>query len=171
MRWLALAIGLPLVACVQVGTDTGSGSGTTGTSSGGTGSSSGSSSSGGDTTGKNCTTDPATQITLCEQVSKCSTVDVDPGAFPNCGFRLHAASAYDIECWCGDYLCPVGSPTSCTEAGQLLDQQASSLQVCQQVDNGACLLPAVDAAGSSTCDKSCESQCAGDPGCIQLCGC
>jgi hypothetical protein len=144
MRWLALAVGLPLAACLQVGTDTGDGTGTGVTSSSSGGVTSSSSSSSGAGTGTDCTTDPATQITLCEKIANCPSVDVDQGAFPNCGFRLHAASTYDIECWCGDYLCPVGAPTSCTTAGQLLDQQSTSLIVCEQADNGACLLPGVD---------------------------
>lgn len=175
MRWLALAMGLPVAACLQVGTDTGDGTGTGLTSSSSSGGTSSSSSGGGASTGKNCTTDPGTQITLCEEITNCPSVDVDPGAFPNCGFRLHAASTYDVECWCGDYLCPIGAPTSCTTAGQLLDQQGSSLIVCQQASSGSCLLPGTDggsgSSSSSSCDKACEAQCGGDPGCIQLCGC
>jgi hypothetical protein len=143
MRWLALAIGLPLAACLQVGTDTGDGTGTTGVASGSSGGSS-SSGAGGATTGAGCTTDPQSQITLCEQISNCPGVDVDQGAFPNCGFRLHASSTYDVECWCGDYLCPVGVPVSCTTASQLLAQQNSSFVVCEQASEGSCLLPGSD---------------------------
>lgn len=144
MRWLPLAIGLPLAACLQVGTDTGDGTGTGAVASGSGGGGASSGGTGGATTGSGCTTDPESQITLCEQIANCPGVDVDPGAYPNCGFRLHAASTYDIECWCGDYLCPVGVPVSCTTAGQLLDQQSSSLIVCEQASNGACLLPGSD---------------------------
>jgi hypothetical protein len=143
MRWLAIAVGLSVAACMQVGTDTGDGTGPGITSSSSGGGTSSSSSSGAGS-GTNCTTDPATQITLCEKIPNCPSVDVDQGAFPNCGFRLHAASTYDLECWCGDYLCPVGAPTSCTTAGQLLDQQSTSLIVCEQADNGTCPLPGLD---------------------------
>lgn len=176
MRWLSLALALPLAACLQLGTETGDGTGagvTTPSGSGGGGSSSGGSSGAG--VGTNCSTDPATQITLCERIPNCPGVDVDPGVFPSCGFQLHAASTFDIECWCGDALCPVGAATSCTTAGQMLDQQTSSLVVCEEASLGSCVYPGVDAgSGSSSttaCDKSCESQCAGEPGCIQLCGC
>ena len=74
-------------------------------------------------------------------------------------------------------LCPIGTPVSCTTAVQLLEQQQSSVVVCQQVDEGSCLPIDLDAGtgsssgAGSTCDKTCESECAGEPGCIQLCGC
>jgi hypothetical protein len=114
-------------------------------------------------------------ITLCEEIANCPGLDVDQGAFPNCGFRMSVASTYDLECWCGSELCPVGVPINCATAAQLLDQQQSSIVVCQQAGQGSCLTPGADAGSgsgsSSTCDKSCESQCAGEPSCIQLCGC
>jgi hypothetical protein len=149
-------------------------SSSSGSSSGGA--SSGSSSGGsGATMGTNCTTDPQSGISLCEQIANCPGVDVDPGAFPGCGFRMNASSVYDLECGCGDSLCPIGTPVSCATALQLLDQEGSSIIVCQQLDNGTCLSLIGDggasSSSSSSCDKACESQCAGDPNCIQLCGC
>jgi len=175
MRWYLLAMALVLTGCLALSTGSGTDTGTTaGSSSGGTPSSS-SSSGGGAISGTNCTTDPQSGITLCEQIANCPGVDVDPGAFPGCGFRLKASSTYDLECGCGDSLCPIGTPINCATALQLLDQEGSSLNVCQQLDNGTCLSLIGDggasSSSSSTCDKACESQCAGDPNCIQLCGC
>jgi hypothetical protein len=111
-------------------------------------------------------------VTLCEGVTACPGVYVTQGAFPNCGFRLHGASALDLECLCnGEYLCPMGAPTSCAAAQQVLYQQVSSLIVCEAVDEGSCPDIIVDASSSSSCDRACESQCQSDPGCVSLCGC
>ncbi|MGH7293894.1 MAG: hypothetical protein ACRELB_03120 [Polyangiaceae bacterium] len=183
---MAALLLLPATACLQLstgdpdgGTSGGSGSSSGGSDAGGacaSASCSGSSGSsgGGATSGTGCTTDPQSGITLCEQIANCPGVDVDQGAYPGCGFRMQSGSIYDLECACGDVLCPIGTPVSCATALQLLDQEQTSIVVCQQVDQGSCL-PILPAAGSgsggSTCDKDCESQCAGEPGCIQLCGC
>jgi hypothetical protein len=171
MRWTVLVFVLPLTACLQLSTGDGTGSSGGGDTSGSSGSTT-SSSKGGATSGTNCTTDPQSGITLCEQIANCPGVDVDQGAFPGCGFRLHASSVYDLECACSGMLCPIGAATSCSSAEQLLGQ-SSSLVVCEQVDNGTCLPMEGDggASTSSACDKNCESQCAGDPNCIQMCGC
>jgi hypothetical protein len=166
---------LPLVACLQqVSTGTGA---TDPTASGATGTTSSST----DTTtpaGAECGTDSQTQITLCEQTSLCPGVTVDPGALPSCGFRIHAGSVIDLECLCdGDQLCPIGVPDTCAEATQLLTSQ-TSLVVCEQASDGRCVQVGSDAgsppnpsAAASNCDKQCESECAGEPDCIQLCGC
>jgi hypothetical protein len=177
MRWLPLVSALPLTACLQLSTGdgTGSGSGLATSSTGGTSSSAASSGGVTATSGTGCTTDPQSGITLCEQISNCPGVDVEPGAFPGCGFRLHGTSLYDLECDCSDLLCPMGAPSSCTTAQQLLDQQGSSLAVCEQVSEGTCLSLVGDGGASSStstsCDKVCESECAGEPDCLQLCGC
>jgi hypothetical protein len=180
MRWhlLATALLAPLLpGCLSLlptETDDGGTSSTSSSSSSSGGTSTGSSSGGvGATSGTNCTT--ADGITLCEQIANCPGVDVDQGAFPGCGFRLNASSAYDLECGCGDSLCPIGTPVSCATALQLLNQETSSLNVCQQVDQGTCLSLIGDggtsSSASSTCDKACEAMCGGNPDCIQLCGC
>ena len=176
MRWLLFAAALPLTGCLQLSTGDGTDAGSTAATTSSSGAAStASSSSATATSGTGCVTDTQSGITLCEQISNCPGVDVDPGAFPGCGFRLHGTSLYDLECGCGDSLCPVGVPSSCATAQQLLDQEGSSLVVCEQVDNGTCLPLAGDAgassATSSSCDKECESACAGDPDCFQLCGC
>lgn len=176
MRWLLVASALPLTACLQLSTGDGTDAGTAPVYSSSSGAApTGSSSGGTATSGTGCVTDPQSGITLCELISNCPGVDVDPGAFPGCGFRLYGTSLYDLECGCGDSLCPIGVPTSCTTAQQLLDQEGSSLIVCEQVSNGTCLPLAGDAGPSSTtsssCDTACQSECAGDPDCSQLCGC
>jgi hypothetical protein len=171
-----LSVALLANGCLQLETGadggTGTGSGSSSSSDAGTSASASGGVGRGATNGTNCTTDPASQITLCEQIANCPGVDVDPSAFPGCGFRLNAASLFDLECGCGDSLCPIGAPTSCADAQQLLDQEQSSLLVCQQVSEGTCMPLNIDAgAAASPCDKDCESQCAGDPNCIQMCGC
>jgi hypothetical protein len=178
MRWLlhvmAMVTPLALTSCIQLSTGTDAGV-TYGSTSGATSGAAASGAGAGATTGVGCTTDPQSGITLCEQISNCPGVDVDPGAFPGCGFRLRGGSLYDLECGCGDSLCPIGVPSSCTTALELLDQQQSSIVVCEQVSQGTCLPLAGDggAAGTGTgsCDRQCESECGEDPNCIQLCGC
>jgi hypothetical protein len=171
MRRAPLALVLvPLLACLQqVSTGTGTTDPTAGT--GATPSSSGP--GGAVPTGSACTDDPQTGVTLCEETSLCPGVAFDPGALPNCGFQLHAGSVIDLECLCGTALCPIGVPQTCAQAAELLASQ-SSVVVCQQASNGNCIelaAPVADAGASSSCDKQCETECAGEPGCIQLCGC
>jgi hypothetical protein len=174
MRVIAFASALVLLACsdAQLGTDTGS-SGGGGTSTGSTSSGAAGTTSSGGGGGAACATDMQTGVTLCEELNGCPGVDVDQGSFPGCGFRLHGAGPIDLECLCnGTILCPIGAPSSCSAAAQLLAQQGSSLTVCQQVDQGGCLDLGADAGTApSSCDRACESQCQSDPGCISLCGC
>jgi len=125
--------------------------------------------------GTQCLADATGQIVLCGGISACPGLLVDPGIFPDCGFRLRAGSALDLECACGDALCPIGAPTTCDDARRLLAAQ-SALLVCQQVAEERCLPLGSNQAGSSsgsggTCDPACEAECAGAPACIQLCGC
>ncbi|MFO0667309.1 MAG: hypothetical protein U0174_25385 [Polyangiaceae bacterium] len=87
-----------------------------------------------------CGADRATGVTLCSAVSSCPNLVVDGDALPSCGFRVKGTS-YDIQCVCGDWLCPVGTPTTCTEAAQLMNG-ATSLQVCLQVNENRCV-PAI----------------------------
>jgi len=123
------------LGCMQIGTDTGGGT------SGGAGAATAATAAGGGDggpSGKNCVQDSQGQLVLCEQIDTCPGVTVDQGAFPNCGFRLHASSALDLECVCDAVLCPIGVPTNCSAAQGLLDQQ-SSVTVCEQQDEGRCL--------------------------------
>jgi len=123
--------------------------------------------------GSNCTEQPG-GIILCEQIAACPGVDVDPGALPDCGFRLEGAASIDLECECSGLLCPIGVPESCENAAQLLQGQ-SSLVVCEQASVGLCLGTGAsdggNAGAASGCDTECESECAGAPGCILACGC
>jgi hypothetical protein len=160
-----------LAGCLQIGTGNGTGSGSA-ADSGPLSLRSGVPDAG--PTGSNCFALPGTQAVICEQVDTCPGVFVDPGAFPDCGFRVRAGTGgggLDLECLCGTALCPIGVPTSCSEAKRLLEGQ-TVLGVCTQQDEGRCveLLPA-DAGQSSACDRSCADSCAGAPSCIQLCGC
>ena len=165
LAWLLTSV----VSCMQVGTDTGNGGGG-GTSASGSAASP-SSAPAALPTGANCGLDPTGTVNLCEQISTCPGVDVDQGAFPNCGFRLGAAASLDIECVCGGVLCPIGVPQTCADATELLAGQ-TSLLVCEQASEGRCIsLTAPDAGAASTCDTTCASYCSGAPDCLVLCGC
>jgi hypothetical protein len=170
---ISALVAVPLIACLQqVSTGTGT---TDPTASDGTTTSSSSATT--TPAGAGCSTDPQSGITLCEQTSLCPSLSVDQGALPGCGFRIHAGTVIDLECLCGDELCPVGVPDTCAQATQLLSSQTSALVVCEEASDGRCELVGASDAGSaqspsvSTCDKQCESECAGEPSCIQLCGC
>lgn len=181
---LGFLAALPLVACLQLPTT--SDAGTSGSGSG-SGSSSGATSDAGAVEGGTlgeCGTDPATGVVLCLQTSACPNMTLDTSAFPECGFHQGGASAFDLECLCnGDALCPIGVPTSCDSAAQLLMQQGSALQVCQQVSTGGCVSLTVDAGSSSssgsssgsgeptTACQTCVAGCGGTPACYQSCGC
>jgi hypothetical protein len=173
MLSLAVGVSLPLVACLQ---QVSTGTGTTDPSSGAATSPTAAATTGATPQGSGCATDPATGVTLCQAISVCPGLLVDQGPFPGCGFRIHNGAVIDLECLCGDSLCPIGVPDSCSEATQLLSSQ-NEPGVCDQVAEGRCTqVGASDAAAaptstSSTCDTTCRNECAGEPGCIQLCGC
>ena len=155
---------LSLSSCVQIGSATDSGAADDASSAGsaGTGSTK--------VSGTNCGVDPSSGIALCLGISSCPTVRVDPEQFPDCGYRISGASI-DLECLCGDALCPIGAAASCLDAKALLSEQ-SALGVCASVANGRCEVVKQSANNpQSTCEKDCRTQCAGVPGCIQLCGC
>jgi hypothetical protein len=123
-------------------------------------------------TGTGCALDSLSGVTLCETISLCPSLTVDPDALPGCGFRIPSTSI-ELVCVCDDYLCPVGTSLTCTEAKQLLAGQ-SSLTVCTQLSEGRCASrapTASPAAVSSSCDRSCADSCVGAPACLGLCGC
>ena len=121
-------------------------------------------------TGSGCTSDLGGGTILCTSISLCAGLAVDHDAFPDCGFRING-TALDLECDCDGQLCPLGEPTTCAAAEQILSDQ-SEIVACEAVNNGSCAtLGAADAGTSSSCDVECESQCGGAPTCIQLCGC
>ncbi len=168
MRWLIVVLVLgSLSGCLQLGKaldsdDAGASAGTSGT--GGDGS------AGGTATGTNCGVDPSSGISLCLGISACPTVRVDPDQFPDCGYRI-SGSIIDLECLCGDALCPMGSAASCLDAKALLADQ-SAQGVCAAVADGKCTtVKQTSVSSSSMCDKDCRAECSGDPNCITLCGC
>lgn len=135
-------------------------------------------------TGTGCGTDPTTGVTLCTGTTECPGVVFDSTVFPGCGFYI-SGEALDLECLCASYLCPVGLATTCAAAASLL-QSTNEGTVCASVStNGCSQVPTTGGAGGSGgtagtgpadgggsgCDHVCESMCAGEPDCIQLCGC
>jgi hypothetical protein len=185
MRALLAVCLMPMLGCLALSTsqpDAGAAS----SADGGTGG------EGGGSGGTGCGTDPATGLMLCLGTNACPGLSVDQGSFPGCGFRQGGTSELDLECACaGGQLCPIGVPTSCDAAAQLLMQQQSSLQVCQQASTGGCL-SFQDAGGSSSGSttgsstgsssssggptlsaacQACVSSCGGTPACFQSCGC
>jgi hypothetical protein len=115
-------------------------------------------------------------VTLCLGLISCPKVIVDQDKFPNCGFRIRGEIA-DLQCDCqGEELCPIGTPTSCSQAAQMLEAQ-SALTVCSQGLEGRCS-PLVQGAsstsssgGSNGCDKACAADCGNDFNCRKTCGC
>jgi hypothetical protein len=160
----SIVASLPLVACMQITTDTGSGTTGAGTSSGG--------GDDGGSGGTNCALDPASQVVLCEETAACPGVSVDPTALPGCGFRVGPSGGIDPECLCSGSLCPIGVPTTCAQAAQLLAGQ-NLLQVCQQVSEGRCVQVVAPDAGAvgPGCDRTCQAECGAAADCVQICGC
>jgi hypothetical protein len=135
----------------------------------GAGSSGAGSSGGAPTTGTNCGVDPSSGIALCLGISSCPSVRVDPDQFPDCGYRI-AGNSIDLQCLCGDSLCPMGSAASCLDAKALLFEQ-SAQQVCARVADGRCQPVKQTSQTSNSSCKECRAQCSGVPGCLTLCGC
>lgn len=170
MRVPGLVLIVPLVGCLQLGPGSGLGSGAA-SGDGGSKSAALANSTDAGPSGTNCFEDPASQVILCERIDLCPGVRVDPGAFPNCGFRMRVGARLDLECLCGTALCPVGVPTRCDQVKPLLDVQ-SALIVCGQRAEGRCVdVATTDGGVVGTCDKACAAECVGSPACIQLCGC
>jgi hypothetical protein len=134
-------------------------------------------------TGAGCDVAISGGAALCTAISLCPSIAVDPATFSGCGFRIRG-DVLDLECECSGFLCPIGAPTTCAEVGTLLSQQNSDA-VCSQMTAGTCIQE-VSAAVTTTsdaattmnpmgtspgCDTTCESECVGDPNCIQACGC
>jgi hypothetical protein len=176
---LLLALGLPFGGCVLPTTSSGSDAGA------GAKIDTGAPTTTGAVSGTGCGTDPTSGVTLCTGTTECPSVTFDPSVFPECGFYI-SGDALDLECICAGYLCPMGAATTCAAAASLL-QTTNEGTVCSAVSNNGCSqLPMSGAGGSggggggggaeagtpaSGCDPSCSSMCAGEPDCIQLCGC
>jgi hypothetical protein len=130
--------------------------------------------------GTNCGSDPTTGATLCLGLNLCPNIAVNTSVYPACGFQV-SGTAIDIECLCGQYLCPLGATTTCAAAATVL-AQSNEASVCASQSNGSCTYLAAtssststststSASSTSTCDTTCSSQCVGDPTCIEYCGC
>ena len=168
MRACCYLMFISLSSCLQIGNATDAGDADGASSAGAAGSNN--SHSGTRITGSNCGVDPSSGVSLCLGISACPTVRVDPEQFPDCGYRISGARI-DLECLCGDSLCPMGAASSCLDAKALLSEQ-SGLGVCAAVADGRCEIVKQTSSGSqSTCEKDCRTQCAGVPSCTQLCGC
>lgn len=167
MRWLSsIVLLVSLSSCLQVGKGSDAGSSADDDHAGG----SGPGPSAASATGTSCGVDPSTGVTLCLGLSSCPSVRVDPDQFPDCGYRV-AGKAIDLECLCGDSLCPMGSAASCLDAKALLAEQ-SAQSVCAGVAAGRCqVVQQTPHSSSATCDRDCRAQCSGVPGCVTLCGC
>jgi hypothetical protein len=129
-------------------------------------------------TGIGCGADPNTGAVLCLGVTACPGLFVDGESLPMCGFRV-TGSLLDLECVCGDSLCPVGIVATCGEAQSLILSSNTGTVCAQLADGVSCTLipPPVTAAsstsssGGGTCDPACASSCSNDPGCLLICGC
>ena len=154
---------LALASCLQLGPDAADGG-----AGGSTGLAGSTAVSGSVTTGAKCSTNPASGISLCKVMNACPSVVVDGDIYPDCGFRVPSAGI-DLECVCGDFLCPVGTALTCSDAQSLLQGQ-SELLVCIQTSESRCA-PLVSQSAPSTCDTTCREGCVGDPTCVTQCGC
>lgn len=164
---LSIVLLLSLSSCLQIGKQTDSGSSA---DAGSAGSGGLSASGGASATGTNCGVDPSSGVTLCLGISSCPKVRVDPDQFPDCGYRI-AGNRLDLECLCGDSLCPVGSAASCLDAQALLSD-GSAQAVCAGIAEGRCqVVKQTSNTSTSTCDKACRAECGGVPDCVTFCGC
>jgi hypothetical protein len=111
---------------------------------------------------------------LCEGLTTCPTLAVDQNAWHGCGFLLNG-KVVALVCECSGYICTAGSTPTCSTASKLLSEGSADL-TCNQLTSGGCVFEGLGGVGSGTgtngsCDTTCESQCTGDPTCIQACGC
>jgi hypothetical protein len=142
-----------------------------------------SSSDGGSTAavqGASCTSVSAS-VSLCQYISSCPSLSLSPQVFPECGFQING-DALDPECLCDNhYLCPVGHPTSCTEAAAEASGDTTYDSVCEQEVTGGCtdLTAGTSSTSSSsggatpttTACQSCINACGNVPTCIDACQC
>lgn len=120
--------------------------------------------------GIDCIVEQTTGATICSVNTLCPSVAIDHDQFPNCGFRVKGGTL-DIECACNGSLCPLGVPSTCAQAAQMLMTQTEAT-VCAQVSDGRCTDGnPVTPMGTGTCDKTCAGECGGDPNCLVGCGC
>ena len=123
--------------------------------------------------GTNCGYEATTGVILCTGISSCPDIVVSQTTLTGCGFRIRG-DALDLECGCGGELCPIGAPTTCAEAVQLLTNQTQPA-VCTQISEGHCTTPgqtgSTSTTTSSSCDQTCAAKCVGAAPCLAMCGC
>jgi hypothetical protein len=119
--------------------------------------------------GSGCAIDSASGASLCTTFDGCPGVAVDHDVYPDCGFRV-PSTTIDLECVCGDFLCPVGAVLNCGQATVLLAEQ-SEVAACVQQNEGRGAPRSSSKPDSSTCDRNCADSCSGDINCRKLCGC
>jgi hypothetical protein len=167
---LLLMLGF-LPACLQLGAQRDSVAGADNGGTFGVGGAGGAGTLGGArATGTQCGVDPSSGVSLCLGISSCAALRVDPDQFPDCGFRT-LGTQIDLECLCGDSLCPMGPAASCIDAKRLLAEQ-SAQGVCAGVAEDRCVrVKQTPVTSKASCDPACRAECSGVPGCVTLCGC
>lgn len=118
---------------------------------------------------RGCVVDPLSRMTVCTVIGLCPTLAVDHDRFPNCGFRA-GTGTIDLVCFCDNYVCPLGLALTCGQARDVLATQYE-ITACSQVSELRCAVRSATPPTNPSCDKNCAAMCAGDPGCIRLCGC
>jgi hypothetical protein len=144
----------------------------------------GSTSPSGTITGTGCWTDPMTGVTLCAGTSECPGIIVNSSVFPECGFYI-SGTALDLECLCATYLCPMGAAPTCATAASILAGTDEG-NVCAEINDNGCAQLTVSGSGGTggsggsggsggmdagSCTMACQSMCAGEPDCLEACGC
>ena len=164
--WCLLLLG----SCLQIGSLEGSDGGADAAKPGDSGVTSDAKAPNADAGGDlGCIVDPLSRVTLCTSIALCPGLAVDHDRFPHCGFRK-GAGLIDLACFCDNFVCPLGTTLTCGQARDLLATQFE-LNACLQVNEGRCAPRSATPPAGTSCDKNCASTCAGDPGCIRLCGC
>src|SRR5258706_8810713 len=102
------------------------------------------------TGGSGCASDSLSGTTLCTRLDQCAGLAVDHDVYPDCGFRV-PSTTIDLECVCGDFLCPVGAVLNCAQAKVLLADQ-SEVATCVQQNEGRCAPRTAPKTGSTSCD-------------------
>ena len=105
---------------------------------------------------------------LCEDLSTCPGVGIDPNAFPDCGYSIHN-DLIDPECLCYGYACPMGAPQNCGDMAALLVSGVSQRGICENVLAGHCRDLGADGTPSDC--QICKDNCYGIQTCIWACGC
>jgi hypothetical protein len=128
---VSLSLAFLCSGCLQIGTGSGNGGG------GGSTPSTPSDAGADAMKGVACGRDKVTGVELCAGVSGCPGLLVDPEAFPGCGFK---PGTLDLQCLCGDELCPMGSVAkTCAEAQYQLAEGNAAI-TCSQLGSGVCKL-------------------------------